>query len=171
MKNISGETKFFIGIILSIVFYLQKASVPHLVEYTFDKNDKLILLTPSKQTHRTIRVIGIAGELFFAAVDLFQNTIQKIIKEPDVKVIIFRLQNIYNVDASICLSILKINDFLKASSRYLLISGVTPEVYDIFQRSGVIKQLGSENVILCSEEKPQESTLKAFNRAKNLINI
>jgi len=163
------DIAFFIGIIISIVFYLRRAAVPNLVEYVYDKEGHLTVITPKRKNHRQIRIIGIAGELFFAAVDLVQNTFQKIIKEPDVKVIILRLKNIYHVDASICLAILRLNDYLKSTKRHLLICGVTDEVWHIFENTGVIKQLGKDRIFLTSEEKPQLSTKKAVEKAKKLI--
>jgi SulP family sulfate permease len=163
------DIAFFIGIIISIIFYLQRAAVPNLVEYVFNKKDQLVIVSPKKHTHRNIRIIGIAGELFFAAVDLVQNTLQKIIKEPDLKVIILRLKNVYHVDASICLAILRLNDYLKYTNRYLLISGVTKEVWHIFEKTGVIKQLGEDKIFLTSEEQPQMSTKHAQKKAERLI--
>ena len=163
------DIAFFIGIIISIVFFLHRAAVPHLVEYTFDEKKRLVVVAPKRHVHRKIRIIGIAGELFFAAVDLVQNTLQKIMKEPSVKVVILRLKNIYHVDASICLSILKLNDYLKSTNRNLLISGVTEEVYEIFRKSGIVKQLGEDKIFLTEETKPMISTWKALTKAKELI--
>jgi sulfate permease, SulP family len=163
------DVAFFFGIVISIIFFLKKASVPHLVEYAFDRDDKLHLIDPKKNGHRKIRVIGIAGELFFAAVDLVQNTIQKMMKEPEVQVIILRLQNIYDVDASFCIAILRLNDYLRATDRYLLISGISKEVWEIFKKTGVVKQLGKEQVFLTDEDAPQLSTKKALKRAGELL--
>ena len=163
------DIAFFIGIVISIIFYLRGAAVPNLVEYSYDKEGRLTVITPKRSEHRKIRIIGIAGELFFAAVDLVQNTLQKIIKEPDVEVVILRLKNIYHVDASICLSILRLNDYLKSTNRYLLICGVTDEVFDIFKKSGVVKQLGRDKIFLTKEEEPQLSTKKAIKKANELI--
>jgi len=164
------DIAFFIGILISIIFFLRRAAVPHLVEYTFDKKDKLIVVLPKRKSHKKIRIIGISGELFFAAVDLVQNTLQKIVKEPDVQVIILRLQNIYDVDASICLAILRLNDYLKSTDRYLLISGITEEVWYIFQKAGVVKQLGQDKLFLTDVDNPQLSTKKALHKAETLIN-
>ncbi|MFA6118422.1 MAG: SulP family inorganic anion transporter [Parachlamydiales bacterium] len=163
------DVAFFFGIVISIIFFLRKAAVPHLVEYSIDEDDKLHLIDPKKNDHKKIRIIGIAGELFFAAVDLVQNTIQKMIKEPDVQVIILRLQNIYDVDASFCIAIMRLNDYLRITNRYLLISGISKEVWDIFKKTGVVKQLGQDQMFMTDEDAPQLSTKKALKRASELI--
>lgn len=163
------DIAFFLGIVISIIFYLRRAAVPNFVEYDFNKSGNLVVISPKRFSHKNIRIIGIAGDLFFATVDLVQNTLQRVIKEPDLQVIILRLKNIYHVDASVCLAILKLNDFLTATGRYLLISGVTPEVWQIFEKAGIIKQLGKSKIFTTSEEQPQVSTKKAFTTAERLI--
>jgi SulP family sulfate permease len=165
----SLDIAFFIGIVISILFYLKRAAVPHLVEYAFDSSGRLIVVSANKLMHRKVRIIGISGELFFAAVELVQNTIRKVIKDPSVEVIILRLNRVYHVDASMCFAILRLYDYLKSTSRYLIISGVTEEVWQIFEKAGVIKQLGSDNVFLSEETKPQLSTWRAAMRAKDLL--
>ncbi len=165
----SLDVAFFIGIVISILFYLKRAAVPHLVEYAFDSAGRLVIISPKKLMHRKIRIIGISGELFFAAVELVQNTLQKVMKDPFVEVIILRLNGVYHVDASMCFAILRLFDYLKSTGRHLIISGVTEEVWDIFEKAGIIKQLGSDNVNLSDESKPQLSTWRACIRAKELI--
>ncbi|NGX56135.1 MAG: putative sulfate transporter [Candidatus Anoxychlamydiales bacterium] len=165
----SLDIAFFIGIVISILFYLKRAAVPHLVEYAFDSSGRLIVISPNKLMHRKVRIIGISGELFFAAVELVQNTIRKVMKDPFVEVIILRLNRVYHVDASMCFAILRLYDYLKTTSRYLIISGVTEEVWQIFENAGVVKQLGSENIFTTQETNPQLSTWRAAMRAKDLL--
>jgi SulP family sulfate permease len=165
----SLDVAFFIGIVISILFYLKRAAVPHLVEYAFDSSGRLIIISPKKLIHRKIRIIGISGELFFAAVELVQNTLQKVMKDPFVEVIILRLNGVYHVDASMCFAILRLFDYLKSTGRHLIISGVTEEVWEIFDKAGIVKQLGADNINLSDESKPQLSTWRACMRAKELI--
>ncbi|OGN61296.1 MAG: hypothetical protein A3F40_01845, partial [Chlamydiae bacterium RIFCSPHIGHO2_12_FULL_27_8] len=162
------DIAFFIGIVTSILFYLQKASVPHMVEYSFTEQNKIVVI-PTTKDHKKIRIIGVAGDLFFASVDLVQNTIQKIMKDDALKVVILRLKNVYYLDASMCLAILKLHDLLKKTERHLLICGVTDEVNEIFERTKIIKALGKDKIFLTSEDKPFFSTKSAFTKAKELI--
>ncbi|KPK33615.1 MAG: hypothetical protein AMS24_00635 [Chlamydiae bacterium SM23_39] len=164
----SLSVAFFIGITLSIIFYLRRAAVPHVVEYFFNKSGRLVLLSEKKRVYSKIRIIGIAGELFFASVDLFQKATQKVLKDSYVKVIILRLNNVYYMDASMCYAILKLYEHLKSSNRYFLISGVTPEIGKIFLRSGFLKKIGKENIFFTDETRPQLSTWRACLRAGEL---
>ena len=161
---------FFIGIAISIVFYLKRAAVPHVVEYSFTSSGRLVIISKKKKNHRKVRIIGIAGELFFASVDLFQNTLQKVAKDPYMKVLVLKLNNVYYMDASMCYAILKLHEYLKENGRYLLISGITEEIGKIFLKASLLKKIGSDKLFFTDESSPQLSTWHACMRAKELIN-
>lgn len=159
----------FIGVAISIASYLRKSAVPHVVEYAFNPSGRLVVISKKKRIRRQIRIIGIAGEMFFGSVDLFQTALQQVADDPFVKVIVLRLNNIYHMDASMCLAILNLHDYLKKTKRSLIISGITPEVWQLFGKAGIIEKIGSANLFFTDEAKPQLSTWNACIRAKDLI--
>ncbi|MEI6241804.1 MAG: SulP family inorganic anion transporter [Chlamydiota bacterium] len=165
----SLDIAFFIGIVIAIASYLKKASIPYVVEYAFNAAGHLIVVSPEKQKHRKVRIIGLGGELFFAVVDLFQTTLQTVTKDPYVQVIIIRLNGVHHVDASIVLAIFRVHEYLRATKRHLIISGLTEEVWHIFSKSGIIKKIGEDNFFLSNESQPQLSTWKACLRAQDLL--
>lgn len=163
------EIAFFFGIVISIISYLKKASVPHLVEFDFDGKGRLAIVQQGFEVHRTIRIIGIGGELFFAAAGLFQNTMRAVADDPHVRAIVLRLNGVYHVDASMCFTILKLYEYLKATKRNLVICSVTDEVWEVFAKSGIVEKIGSQNIFLTDEIRPQLSTWRAYQRAEELI--
>ncbi len=163
------DIAFFIGIIMSVVTFLNKVAVPHIVEYAFNPAGRLVIVPQKENVGRKIRIIGIAGELFFGMVDLLQNILQELAKDPDVRVIVLRFNNIYYMDASICATILQLNDYFKQTNRHLLISGVSQEVWAAFDHAGIIKSLGEENIFLTDEVQPQLSTWNACIRARDIV--
>lgn len=163
------DVAFFIGIVISIATYLKKSSVPHLVEYAFNSKGRLMVVAPKEDVHRKVRIIGIGGDLYFAAADVFQTALQAIAEDPNVQAIVLRLNNVYHMDASMCLAILHLFETLKASQRHLLISGLTEEVWHVFHRAGIVKQIGLDNLYFTDESNPQFSTWKAALRAQELI--
>lgn len=165
----SLDIAFFIGILISIATFLRKSATPHLVEYAFNSKGRLMIVSPKEDVHRKVRIIGIAGELYFASADVFQNALQSIAEDPNVQAIVLRLNNIYHMDASMCLAILRLYDTLKASHRHLVISGLTEEVWHVFHRTGLVKQIGLDNLYFTDESNPQFSTWKACLRAQDLI--
>jgi len=163
------DIAFFVGIVISIIFYLKRSAEPHQVEYAFDSAGRLTVVSPDEKKRRKVRIIGVSGELFFGTVDLFQNTMRTVAKNQHVKVIVLRLTGVYHVDASMCLAISMINDYLKTTKRHLVISGITHEVWVVFSKTKLIKEIGVENLFLSNEASPQLSTWKACLRAQSLL--
>lgn len=165
----SLDIAFFIGIIISIASFLRKSATPHLVEYAFNNKGRLMIVSPKEDAHRKVRIIGISGELYFASADVFQSALHSIAEDRNVQAIVLRLNNIYHMDASMCLAILQLYETLKSTGRYLVISGITDEVWQVFHRSGLVKQIGLDNLYFTDESNPQFSTWKACLRAQDLI--
>lgn len=165
----SLDMAFFIGILISIATFLRKSSIPHLVEYAFNSKGRLITVNTKEDVHRKVRIIGIAGELYFASADVFQEALQSIAEDRNVQAIVLRLNNIYHMDASMCLAILRLYEILKSTGRYFVISGLTEEVWHVFHRSGLVKQIGPDNLYFTDESNPQFSTWKACLRAQDLV--
>lgn len=165
----SLDVAFFIGIVISIATYLKKSSTPHLVEYAFNSKGRLVVVNTRDEVHRKVRIIGIGGELYFAATDVFQTAMQAVADDPHVQAIVLRLNNVHHMDASMCLAILHLYEQLKLTNRYLVISGLTEEVWHVFHRAGVVKEIGFDNLYFTDESNPQFSTWKAALRAQDLI--
>ncbi|MBU6446289.1 MAG: STAS domain-containing protein [Verrucomicrobia bacterium] len=165
----SLDIAFFIGIVISIATYLKKSSIPHLVEYAFNSKGRLIIVSPKEDLHRKVRIIGIAGELYFASADVFQSALQTIAEDRKTLAIVLRLNNVYHMDASMCFAILRLYDILHSTGRHLVISGLTEEVWHVFHRAGLVKQIGLDNLYFTDESNPQFSTWKACLRAQELI--
>lgn len=167
----SFDVAFYIGVGMSITLYLKKAAIPQLMEFEVDDAGELKPLSHSKNTvHKSIRVIKVEGELFFGAADLFQSTL-KAIAEDDThtKVIILQLKNARDIDATVCLALQQLHDYLKNSERHLLASGLTPAIWDVLNDSGLIESIGKDNLFAFDERHPYHYMHKAIQRAKELI--
>ncbi len=165
----SLDLAFFIGIVISIATFLRRSSTPHLVEYAFNSKGRLIIVSPKEDVHRKVRIIGIGGELYFASADVFQSAILSIAEDRKTLAIVLRLNNVYHMDASMCLAILRLYETLKTTGRYLVISGLTEEVWHVFHRAGLVKQIGLDNLYFTDESNPQFSTWKACLHAQDLV--
>jgi SulP family sulfate permease len=167
----SLDIAFYTGIITSITFYLKKASMPQLVECSYDESGKIGSLDEkSKQKHRLIRILNVQGELFFGAADLFQSTLKSMAEDDTTtKVIILRLKNARDIDATACLAILQLHEFLKDSGRYLLACGLSHHSWHILCNAGVVDAMGKENLFILNDQKPNETLQRAIYRANQLI--
>lgn len=165
----SLDIAFFIGIVLSIATYLRKSAMPHLVEYAFNSKGRLMIVSAKGDPHRKVRIIGIAGELYFASADFFESALQAVAEDKTTQAIVLRLNNVYHMDASMCLAILRLYEVLHSNGRHLVISGLTEEVWHVFHRAGLVKKIGLDNLYFTDESNPQFSTWKACLRAQDLL--
>jgi len=167
---LSLDTALYIGVVLSITLYLKKAAIPQLVEYEIDDDGELCNLDYARvHEHKTIRVIKVEGELFFGAADIFQTTLKTIAEDDtSTRVIILQLKNARDIDATACLALQQLHDYLKGSGRYLIACGMTQQIWDVLSDSGIVEQICKENLFIFNEDHPHLHMLKALHRARVL---
>lgn len=167
----SLDIAFYIGVILSITLYLKSAAMPQLVEYDIeDSGDLRNLDAAALQQHRIIRVIKVEGELFFGAADLFQTTLKSIAEDDtSTRVIILQLKNARDIDATVCLALQQLNEFLKASGRHLVACGLTTQVWEVLSNAGLVEEIGKDNLFLFDERHPHQHMQKALQWSRLLI--
>lgn len=160
----SVDTAFYIGIGLSITFYLNKASTPNLREYNGAGNQS------QHGRHDGIRVIDVHGELFFGAADLFQATLRALAKgDSKTRAIILRLKHARDLDATACLALLHLSHFLKTNGIYLLLCSIPSPVWKILENSGVAQDIGNDRLFLYNWRRPGSSEQDALQCARRLI--
>lgn len=167
---LSLDVAFYIGIIISISLYLTKAAVPQLVECTFDENGRVKSLDHNQKKETSIRLINVQGELFFGAADLFQSTLKSLAEDDTTTcAIILRLKNARDLDATACLALLQLHAYLKGSGRHLLACDLSHQSWDVMCHSGIIEEIGKENLFLHDDKNPTHSLQRAVWQAKELI--
>lgn len=158
----------FLGVAISILLYLRKASRPELVEYHFtDEGDVRESFDGSRQ-HPLISLVHVEGELFFGAAELLRGQIQRSCSDPNLRVIILRMRNAHRLDATSVMALEDLARFLRSSGRHLILSGTTPEVLGVLRRSGSLTAIGPENVFAHDPRRPNWSTREALTHAKAL---
>lgn len=165
----------FVGVVISVSLFLRKAAKPELVEYTLD--DRGTLLQVSDTAHRLpqISIVHVEGDLFFGAADLFRKQLTRIAEDPSLAVIILRMRNARNLDATSVCALEELIRFTREKGRHLIISGASREVHRILRKSGILALLqgdrgGTEsNFFLLEPKNPNMSTRRALMRAQQLI--
>lgn len=79
--------------------------------------------------------------------------------------IILQLKNARDIDATSCLALQQLNDYLKSSGRHLIACGITPALWEVLCDSGIVESLGKENLFIFDERQPHQYMLKALERA------
>jgi SulP family sulfate permease len=163
------DTAIYVGIGVSLVLFLRKTSTPTLVEYAINESGNLAeLRDPSQRPHPQISIIHVEGELFFGAADLFQEQVRMLADNQNIRVFILRMKNARHLDASTVMAMEYLHDYLRETGRHLLISGSNPDVTRVLENSGLLAQIGREN-IFPAEANPTVATRNALKRAKELL--
>jgi SulP family sulfate permease len=168
----------FIGVSLSIFLFLRKVSRPHLIEYEVSDDGELRELgQKKKRPNPAISIVHVEGSLFFGAAELFQTQVQRLVVDPNIKVIILRLKNARHLDATSVMALRELIRFVRAKGRHLIISGATRDVYKVLKSSGVLRTLqrgcrreeGETNLFFYAPSNPNISTRDALVRAQDLL--
>ncbi|MFM2165866.1 MAG: hypothetical protein RIS79_237 [Verrucomicrobiota bacterium] len=160
----------FLGVAVSVILYLRKASQPQLVEYSFNEEGNLAEASKGRQ-HPSISIVHVEGELFFGAAELFRTQVQRTFADPNLRIIILRLKNARHLDATSVLALEELLRVLRADDRHLIISGASKDVYRVLKNSGLVDVVGRDNVFLASPANPNLSTRSALQRAQDILGI
>jgi SulP family sulfate permease len=161
----------FLGVAVSVILYLRKASVPQLIEYEFNAEGNLAEAKRGARQHPAISIVHVEGELFFGAAELFRTQIQRTCADENLRVIILRLKNARHLDATSVLALEELMRVLRAEKRHLIISGASKDVYRVLKNAGVVEVIGRDNIYLASPANPNLSTRNALKRAQEILGI
>ena len=165
----------FVGVVLSVSLFLRKAAKPELVEYTIDGEGTLMQLGDKADRLPQISIVHVEGDLFFGAADLFRKQVARIAEDPTLAVVVLRMRNARNLDATSVCALEELIKFIREEGRHLIISGASREVYRILRKSGVLALLqegcpkGESNIFLVEPKNPNMSTRRALMRAQRLL--
>lgn len=163
------DTAIYVGIGIALALFLQQTSTPTLMEYTINESGNLAELSdPAKRPHPQISIIHVEGELFFGAADLFQEQVRRLAEDANIKIFILRMKNARHLDASTVMAMENLHDYLRQTGRHLLISGSNPDVTKVLRNSGLLDQIGQDN-IFPAEQNPTSATRRALKRAQELL--
>jgi SulP family sulfate permease len=164
------DTAIYLGAAASIGLFLHKASRPGLKEVSFDDQGALVeqSLEEARKKRSEIAIVHVEGDLFFASSDVFLDQMRHVVQHPALSIIILRLRNAHNLDASVALTIRDLVEFTRANGRDVIVSGAHPEVERIFRQSGLLDVLTERNFFRYHPENPTISTRDALKRAQEI---
>lgn len=163
------DIAIYVGVGLSLVLFLRKASAPSLVEYAFNQHGQLSQVEEGEERgNPAISIVHVEGELFFGAADLFQDQVRFLASDPQIRVIVLRMKNARHLDATSVMSLLQLLAYLNKNKRHLIMSGISPDVEKVLRASGAYDQIGAEN-IFPAEVNLTMATKRALLRASHLL--
>jgi SulP family sulfate permease len=164
------DTAIYVGVSVSVLLFLQKVSQPRLIEYGFNARGELAeSQRPAHQAPAAISIMHVEGDLFFGASDAMEEQLRQLTAHPHIRVIILRLKNAHNLDAT---GALALRDFARQTKKrgvHLLVSGATPPILRVLRRVGLVDEIGNANVFRYTPANVTLSTRNALRRAQELL--
>lgn len=161
------DDAIYAGIGMSLILFLKKASTPEVVEYSIRDDGELRKVgDKSERSAPELSIVHVEGNMFFGASDVLQNQLRRISAEPNLKVLILKLRNAINFDATSVMDIDELARRMKSGGRTLMLCEVRPDVMRVLKGSGVYAAIGGENVFENDDDNPTLSAARAIKFAR-----
>ena len=161
------DTAIYVGVGTSIVLFLKKVARPEMVEYTFNEEGQLAEMHALEQRSvPQVSIVHVEGELFFGAADLFRDQMRRICEEPNLKIVVLKMRNAHNLDATGVMALEELLLYMEEKGRYLILSEVKASMLKVLKNSGLYAKIEERNIFTDEPSNPTMSTAKALKRAK-----
>jgi SulP family sulfate permease len=143
------EFAIYVGIVLSLVFYLMRTSRPRVVSLAPDPRTPSRRMVADMHLPRCpqLRLVRIDGSLFFGAVDHVQNVLQSFSETyPEQKHVLIIASGINFIDIAGAEMLVQEAVRRRAFGGGLYIAKAKQDVYMVLQRGGYIEAFGDENI-------------------------
>lgn len=162
------NTAIYVGVGTSIILFLKKVARPEMVEYTFNEEGQLAEMDkPEQRSVPQVSIVHVEGELFFGAADLFRDQMRRICEEPNLKIVILKMRNAHNLDATGVMALEELLLYMEENARYLILSEVKADMIRVLKNSGLYEKVEARNIFTDEPGNPTMSTAKALKRAKD----
>jgi sulfate permease, SulP family len=147
------EFAIYIGVILSLLLYLNRTSHPHFVTLVPDPDSSRrsfvnILKKPSLECPQ-LKVVRIDGSLFFGAVNHAAEALDRITRQnPEQAHILIVGSGINFIDVAGCEMLAEEAHRLHLSGRKLYLCTMKGDVLELLGRGGYLDRIGEENIFL-----------------------
>jgi len=164
------DTAIFLGVALSIMLFLRKASTPELTEYGFTEEGELAQMRErSERAQPEVSIVHVEGNLFFGAAEVFHDQLRRVIADPNLKVIIIKMRNALHLDATAVMALEELVTSMKGQERLVLMSECRKDVLRVLKNSGCFEVIGRENLFPDTPRNPTLSTARALRRAQEVL--
>lgn len=160
------DLAIYLGVAVSLIFYLKEATRLDLKEYIINNDDSLKYITDiDERVDPRVVLIDINGEAFFGSADQIRKRVQGLyLNSDELQVIILRMKNVTNFDITGASVLESLSRELHKNNKSLMLCGTTPDIRDILDQANVTEIIGTDK-ILVAQKNLLESTKMAFKRA------
>ncbi len=137
-----------VGVLLSLMLFLYRSMAPRVAVLSRDPDGTLRDADVRKlETCRNISLIRFDGSLYFANTGYFEDKIlERVAMKPDLKFVIIDAEGINEIDATGEDMLGHLTQRLSESGIELLIARAKKQLWDTFERTGLMDKLGREHM-------------------------
>jgi SulP family sulfate permease len=149
------EFAIYVGVMLSLVFYLMRTARPRLVSLVPEPNTHARRMAPDRELPSCpqLKIVRIDGSLFFGAVDHVQNTLQAFSETyPEQKHLLIIANGVNFIDIAGAEMLVQEAERRRTLGGGLYLAKVKKEICAVLQRGGYLKAFGEENIFACMAE-------------------
>lgn len=156
-----------VGVLLAAILFIRRMSDVAEVEYVTEElhEDDEELADPnniaSRHVPHGVAVFEIMGSLFFGAVEKFKAALDMTSSHP--KILILRMRQVPSIDAAGIQMIEGLLSKCRSEGTQLLLSGVHSQPIVALSKSGLLKNIGEQNVLANIDA--------ALNRAREILGL
>jgi SulP family sulfate permease len=137
-----------VGVLLSLMLFLYRSMAPRIAVLSRDMDGTLRDAEVRKlETCRNISLIRFDGSLYFANTGYFEDKIlERVALKPDLKFVIIDAEGINEIDSTGEQMLGMLAERLHEAGIELLIARAKKQLWDTFERTGLMDKLGKEHV-------------------------
>jgi SulP family sulfate permease len=145
------EFAIYVGVILSLLLYLNRTAHPHFVTLAPDPDSSRRTLTnigkkPLPECPQ-LKIVRVDGSIFFGAVDHVAQELDAIVRESPLQAHILVVGSGINfIDLAGCAMLAQETRRLRVNGRLLYLCSLKGEAREILRRGGCLGSIGEENV-------------------------
>ncbi len=163
------ENALFVGIAVSIYYALRRAEGFKLRALQEGPDGSLSELMEPEKTRRSVLILNLQGELFFAAAEELQSELTRML-DAGQRVIVLRMQEAYNLDATTAHALAHVAEHARKLGGRLILCGVRPGMHGTFERANLLGAIG-EDAMFPAEREILASTRHAVAYAHHIAGI
>ncbi len=162
------EYAIFIGVFLNLALYVHNASRLHLAQMVPTPAGPFIERPVSDRLGgRRVMFLQVEGDLFFGVADELQDQLNRLMAS-GMHIAVLRLKRTHLIDATVMGVLERFTRELAARGGQVLLCGVRSEMFDRFERFGLVDVIGRENIFLAGFGI-FASAKRALARARELV--
>ena len=144
------DKAIYLGVAISIALFLRRARMLTVTELIVDGEDRLAERQESGESGErhcsAVRVLHVEGSLFFGAASELSESLEGVIADPAIRVLVLRLKRCHGLDVTTCEVLRGVVEGMRRNGRHVVLVGMRPAVMARMEAFGLVESFGRENL-------------------------